>query len=271
MKKLLFLLFVASLIAGCKKDYDKIDKERIEEYLKAKGLSATKVTANGVYVIVDKEGTGAKVYDTTEVTVKYKGYDLKDVEFDKSDSTYFFLNQVIPGWCEGMKEFKVGGSGKLLIPSALAYGSSGISGVIGANEPLVFDIKLLGVNLLDNANRKEIKAYATKKGIKLDSLPSGLFYHIEKEGTGANPTASSSVYVSYKGYFTDDTIFDGSTTNISLGNVIKGWQLGVPLIKKGGKIKLFIPSRLGYGRFGSSSGKIKGGQVILFDIELIDF
>jgi FKBP-type peptidyl-prolyl cis-trans isomerase FkpA len=267
MKKLLFLALLFSTISACKKDYDKIDKDRIETYLKDKGLTAQK-TASGVYFIIEKEGTGAKPVDASEIAVKYKGYTLDDKEFDKGDSLIINLSQTIVGWQDGMKEFKKGSSGKILIPSSLAYASTG-AGPIGANEPVVFDIKLLDIDVTERANKKELKAYAAKKGWKLDSLASGLFYVIDLPGTGENPTINSKVTVTYKGYTSDDKVFDGTTSTFPLSNVIKGWQQGIPLFKKGGKGKLLIPSKLAYGIQGS--GNIKPRQPIIFDVELIDF
>jgi FKBP-type peptidyl-prolyl cis-trans isomerase FkpA len=267
MKKLLFFALLLSTISACKKDYDKIDQERIETYLKDKGLTAQK-TASGVYFIIEKEGIGANPVASSEVAVKYKGYTLDDKEFDKGDSLVTNLSRTILGWQDGIKEFKKGGSGKILIPSSLGYGSTG-AGNIGSNEPLVFDIKLLGIDVTEGGNKAELKAYAAKKGWVLDSLPSGLFYVIEKQGTGGNPTINSTVTVTYKGYTSDDKIFDGSTGTFSLSNVIKGWQQGIPLFKKGGKGRLLIPSKLAYGTQGS--GSIKPRQPIIFDVELIDF
>lgn len=268
MKKIIILALVGLLFNACKKDYDKIDKERIEEYLKNKGLTAQQ-TSSGVYYIIEKEGTGQKPADDAEITVKYKGYTLDDKVFDKSDSTYFYLNQVIQGWQDGLKEFKVGSTGKIFIPSSLAYGSSGVPGYIDENEPIAFDVTLKGIDLVHEANKKEIREYAAKKGWKLDSLASGLYYVIDNLGTGTtNPTANSTVYVDYKGYFTNEKVFDGKTISISLNNVIQGWRLGIPLFRKGGKGKLLIPARLGYG---TGSSTIPAGKVLIFDIELIDF
>jgi FKBP-type peptidyl-prolyl cis-trans isomerase len=193
---------------------------------------------------------------------------LDEKEFDKNDSLVINLSQVIVGWQDGLKEFKKGGSGKILIPSSLAYGSAG-AGPIGANEPVVFDIKLLDIEVTDRANAAELKAYAAKKSWKLDSLPSGLFYVIDQPGTGANPTINSKVTVTYVGKTSDDKIFDGSTSTFLLSGLIKGWQQGIPLFKKGGKGKLLIPSKLAYGINGSAN--IKPRQPIIFDVELIDF
>lgn len=269
MKKLCYAIFMLVLIASCKKDYDKIDKERIEDYLKSKSLTA-KITSDGVHYIVDVEGKGDIVKDNDEVTLKIKGYTLDDKEFAKSDSVTFLMNELIPGFSSGTKQFKVGGSGKIFIPSSLAFGTEGVPGLIAGNEPLVYDIKVLGLGLRRKANNKDLKAYAAKKNWKLDSLPSGLFYVIETPGTGDNPTVSSRVTVTYKGYTTDDKIFDGSTSTFPLANVIKGWQEGIPLFKKGGKGRLLIPYHLAYGSQGSPPN-IGSFKPLIFDVELIGF
>ncbi len=101
---------------------------------------------------------------------------------------------------------------------------------------------------------------------------SGMYYKIESAGTGAKPTLSSKVYVKYTGKYTDNTIFDSQTdatkTGWVLGTLVQGWQIGIPMISKGGKMKLFIPSSLGYGC--QSQGPIPGNSVLVFDIELVD-
>ncbi|MFZ4543300.1 MAG: FKBP-type peptidyl-prolyl cis-trans isomerase [Saprospiraceae bacterium] len=262
---LLLLLSIFSL--SCKKDYDVIDKEKIDEYLKSNGLTA-QTTPSGLHYIITKMGNGERPSSTSTISVAYKGYFLDNKVFDSSDSIQFSLNQVIEGWREGLQLIQTGGSIRLFIPSALAYGPNG-NRVIPDNEPLAFDITLKAIDAIDISNRKEIRAYAAKKNYKLDSLSSGLYYLIEKQGSGNNPTINSSVTVNYKGYFSDDVIFDGSTATFPLYNVIAGWQIGIPLFKKGGIGKLFVPSRLAYGNKGS--GNIGPNKVILFDIELLDY
>ncbi len=94
---------------------------------------------------------------------------------------------------------------------------------------------------------------------------------IEQQGSGNNPTTSSKVTVKYKGYFTDNSVFDESgNTPITnyLSVFIPGWKIGIPLFKPGGKGTLFIPSNLAYGS--SGSGSVPGNTVIIFDIELIE-
>lgn len=115
----------------------------------------------------------------------------------------------------------------------------------------------------------KINEYLAANGLSAQSTASGLHYIIETEGTGGHPGANSIVDVEYKGYLLDGTVFDERRTSFPLGNVIKGWQEGIPLFKKGGKGKLFIPSTLGYGN--KQNGSIPANSVLVFDIELFDF
>jgi FKBP-type peptidyl-prolyl cis-trans isomerase len=106
----------------------------------------------------------------------------------------------------------------------------------------------------------------------LDALKGeeGLYYVIDAPGTGDPCFFNSEVKTTYKGYFTDGSVFDeGTIDNFFLTNAIKGWQLGIPKYKEGGKGMLLIPSAIGYGPSGSSSGSIPPNSVILFDIDLI--
>jgi FKBP-type peptidyl-prolyl cis-trans isomerase FkpA len=122
-------------------------------------------------------------------------------------------------------------------------------------------------------DREIIRKYISDSSLVADSTASGLFYVIADSGIGANPVSTSSVLVYYKGYFTDGTIFDqnpaGLPKTFLLNGVIAGWTEGVPKIRKGGKIKLLIPSALGYGSAGF--GGVPGNTVLIFDIELVNF
>lgn len=101
---------------------------------------------------------------------------------------------------------------------------------------------------------------------------SGVYYQILSSGSGTKTyTASTQVTAKYTGRLLDGTVFDQTTSqalSFPLGNVIVGWQIGVPLIQKGGKIRLLIPSTYAYGR--SAAGKIPANSVLDFDIELVD-
>jgi len=102
---------------------------------------------------------------------------------------------------------------------------------------------------------------------------SGLQYQIIEPGEGANPLATDSVTVHYKGTLLDGTEFDsshkrGQPATFPLNGVIAGWTEGLQLVKPGGTIKLFIPSDLAYGDRGSPP-TIGPGAALIFDVELI--
>lgn len=102
----------------------------------------------------------------------------------------------------------------------------------------------------------------------------GLYYEVLQEGDGIKPAADSEVLVHYKGSLTDGKEFDssykrGEPASLSLSSVIKGWQLGIPLMSVGAKYKLYIPSDLGYGERGAGAN-IPPFSALIFEIELID-
>ena len=119
-------------------------------------------------------------------------------------------------------------------------------------------------------NETEIAAYVAKNNLNAKRSDSGLYYVINEAGTGKQPTATSTVTVAYKGYFTNGTVFDQSNADgISFGlqQVIRGWTEGIPYFKEGGSGILLVPAHLGYGNSDYSS--IPGGSVLIFEIKLI--
>lgn len=103
---------------------------------------------------------------------------------------------------------------------------------------------------------------------------SGIVYVIENEGdANLRPLAADTVVVDYEGKLSNGEIFDssikrGEPATFTLNRVILGWQEGMQLIGKGGHIKLWIPSELAYGEYGS--GPIGGNQALYFDVQLLD-
>ena len=121
--------------------------------------------------------------------------------------------------------------------------------------------------------KEENAAYLEKKA-KEDGVvktASGLLYQVIKLGDGGpKPTAESDVEVRYRGELIDGTVFDESTTPITLnlGSVIKGWTEGLQLMSVGDKYRLFIPYDLGYGEQGAG-GDIKPYSTLIFEVELV--
>ena len=124
-------------------DYTAQNEADIKAYLKENSLEAER-SDTGLHYIVTEPGDGARPSATSDVTVAYKGYFLNGEVFDESPATgiTFNLQQVIKGWTEGITYFKEGGSGVLLVPAHLGYGSRDFSGIPGGSV-LLFDIELL--------------------------------------------------------------------------------------------------------------------------------
>jgi len=117
-------------------------------------------------------------------------------------------------------------------------------------------------------NEQEILDYISDNDLIAEKSQSGLYYVIDELGTGLQPTLTSNVTVSYRGYFTDGIEFDQrDEETFDLQQLILGFAEGVTYFKEGGNGILLIPSRLAYGNAGSFS--IPGGAVIIFDIGLI--
>lgn len=108
----------------------------------------------------------------------------------------------------------------------------------------------------------------------IQTTESGLKYVIHREGPGASPATGDNVQVHYYGVLTDGTMFDNSyrrgdlfTFGLGTGQVIKGWDEGIALLKEGGAGTFFIPAELGYGERGAPP-TIPANSELVFYVEL---
>jgi FKBP-type peptidyl-prolyl cis-trans isomerase FkpA len=267
MKNLLYLSLLLVCVFSCKKDYDKIDKEKLETYIQEKGIKNVQTLISGVKFSVEKEGTGSSASPADLVKIKYKGSLLDGTIFDKRDTAVWVaLWRTIYGFQEGVSQFQKGGKGQIFIPSSLAYADTPPPS-IPAYSPLVFDVEIEDIK---NENQ-QIKDFIATKGWDAKSTFTGLYYVVDEPGTGSTyPAAGSTVTVKYKGYLLSGTVFDSSDMyTTALSNVIKGWQEGIPFFKKGGKGKIIMPSSLGYGSNGS--GQIPPFAPLVFEIEVLNY
>jgi FKBP-type peptidyl-prolyl cis-trans isomerase len=113
---------------------------------------SSNITASGLLIEEVVTGAGAEAAAGDKVTVHYTGWLTDGKKFDSSkdrDDPFVFAlgaGRVIKGWDEGVQGMKVGGTRKLTIPPALAYGTRGAGGVIPPDATLVFEVELLSVN-----------------------------------------------------------------------------------------------------------------------------
>jgi peptidylprolyl isomerase len=214
------------------------------------------------------EGKGGFPEFGRTCVVDYTGWlwehNAKGREFDSSvkrGTPYAFrigAGQVIKGWDEGISTMRVGGKRELMIPAELAFGARGAGGVIPPNATLFFEINLIE---------------------KFEKTTSGLEYVDDRKGAGITPKTGQTCVVHYTGWVWHDGAkgrkFDSSVDTdqhfsfaLGQGEVIKGWDEGVATMKVGGKRRLLIPAKLGYGAEGNPPD-IPGNVSLLFDVELV--
>jgi FKBP-type peptidyl-prolyl cis-trans isomerase FkpA len=121
-----------------------------------------------------------------------------------------------------------------------------------------------------NQDEEIIKRFIADNNINAVRHESGMYYQIINAGSGSFDYKTNNnpiITVDYTGRFLNGNVFESNTLdNVRLSNLIIGWRLGIPLIQKGGKIRLLIPSLYAYGP--SGRGSIPPNAVLDFDIEL---
>ncbi|OWK38177.1 FKBP-type peptidyl-prolyl cis-trans isomerase [Fimbriiglobus ruber] len=223
---------------------------------------------NGLQVWDVKEGTGDAAKAGAMVTIHYTGWLTNGKEFDSShrrgEAATFPLGSLIKGWQLGIPGMKTGGVRRLMIPSDLGYGDRGAGADIPGKSTLVFEIELIRAWTLPPVDAKEWVEIKGGNGMKMWEV-------VEGKGDVCKPGAT--VKIHYTGWLLDGTIFDsshkrGEAATFPLGNLIKGWQVGVPGMKPGGVRRLLIPHELAYGEFGRPPA-IPAKATLLFEMELV--
>jgi len=98
---------------------------------------------------------------------------------------------------------------------------------------------------------------------------SGVYYKIMEPGSGDPVVYTSTVTVNYKGSLLNGVQFDDvSNKSVKFINAMQGWQIGINMLRPGGKIKLYVPSQLGYGRY-VPKPEVPANSILVFDLELV--
>jgi FKBP-type peptidyl-prolyl cis-trans isomerase FkpA len=123
------------------------------------------------------------------------------------------------------------------------------------------------------SEQQMVKAYLDSVGITATLDSNGFYYVIVKPGSGVTPGLCSAITVNYKGQLITGSIFDQQYNFVyTLGALIDGWKKGLPHIKNGGEIRLYIPPSLGYGSKEVDTGNnmIPANSILIFDINLLN-
>ncbi len=129
-----------------------------------------------------------------------------------------------------------------------------------------------------SSERTYLENYLATNSITAIQHSSGVFYTVNSTGTGGRANVCSVIRVKYSGYLFNGTLFDyytaSSGISFVLGQLIVGWQKGLPAVAAGGTITLYIPPSLGYGavdkRDASGNIIIPANSYLKFVIELLD-
>jgi peptidylprolyl isomerase len=232
-------------------------------------------TASGLASKVLQAGSGDKHPGPRDrVKVHYTGWTKDGKMFDSSvvrqEPTEFALNQVIPGWTEGLQLMSPGEKRRFWIPGPLAYGERPRPGA--PSGQLTFDVEL--IEFKETPKPPEAPEDLAKAPASAVKSKSGLVSRVVKPGTGKqHPTAQDTVKVHYSGWTQDGKLFDssiprGAPASFRLDQVIKGWTEGVQLMVVGETRRFWIPGDLAYGDKPKRPGAPAG--TLVFDVELLD-
>jgi len=143
-------------------------------------------------------------------------------------------------------------------------------------QPIIQAYMIAASKRKGEKNLEEAKKFLEENGKKegVITTASGLQYQVIKEGTGPQPTDTSTVTVNYHGTLIDGTVFDssidrGKPATFPLNGVIKGWTEGLQLMRVGSKYKFFIPPELAYGANPRPGGPIEPNMLLIFEIDLL--
>ncbi len=277
------LLAILLLFNSCKKEYEtiqSIDDAKIQAYIKQNNLTMTK-DPSGFYYQVLTQGTGAplaykdSVFYNLEVKALSGQSYITATAFTNDGTHLGYLNPT--SYRTALLGVKRGSKVRIILPSYLAYGKNGY-GTVPSNEVIVSDITTYAQNAQWQIDDARILSFLSANNITAVKSPQRVYYKILTPGTGTSIDIASTVTLKYTGRLLNGTVFDQTIDTsylvAQLQSLIKGWEVLLGM-QKGTKIRIFIPSDLGYGLAGqtdSYTGKttIPASSVLDFDIEVID-
>jgi FKBP-type peptidyl-prolyl cis-trans isomerase FkpA len=263
----------------------------------------TQTTESGLSYTILRKGEGPKP-DSGQVMAMHMVYTTgsDSVLFDSREQGmpigFPYQDPQFQGmFAEGMNLLEKGDSAQFLIPAQNFFYQTAKVPVpfgIDAEDTMKFNLVVLDVmsqeDFMDmqrkSAEEKQkvqvekdakiIEEHLSSNNIEAQKTESGLFYVIEEEGSGEQVQAGDSVTVHYRGQLLDGTPFDASydrnepfTFVVGRGQVIRGWDEGLQLLKKGGKATLYIPSSMAYGPR-QMGPVIAPNSILKFEVEVLD-
>jgi len=303
----LALMGLVVVLGSCKKEYEPIetsDDAVIQQYIKSNNITATKDSTGFYYQVVSQGDPGVLYKNTDSVLYHISMKSLKNGaayfanplngnlgtfvgyanNLNLTDATGLPLldvqqRQIVVDFKAiraAILALQPGGVARVFLPSHQAFGRNGFTPYnIPSNEVLDVMVTTMPDKNQAALDDRLIREFVAAKAITgLVKSPTGIYYAISAPGSGAEViNEGSSVTANYTGRTLDGVTFDSSsdsTATFSLGTgVIRGWTEVIPLVKKGGKVRMLIPSAMAYGTTGSPRGTLKN-TVLDFDVEVVD-
>lgn len=299
--KLLNLISNDEYIAEKEKEKDILrqkEKEILAKYIQSQKITEAPLES-GLYFIPLAKGYG-RVADTGEMCqiyikvstlagkILYDNFNKEpmDVEFGKEFDTQ--------GLMEGIGLLHQGEKAKLIVPSSIGVGETGWEGVAPFTT-VIYEVQLLQIKsveevkqeraekkraefeakqLLKNAEQGKIDKYVEENSLQEFLLPSGLYFIPILEGSGNYAKQGDDVKINYALYSIDGEEIESSNKRafefqIGSNQVIKGWEEAIKKMKKGGRAKLVIPSKLAYGSM-QMGEKIEPYTPVVSELELLE-
>lgn len=288
IRTMLAALTATILATACSSGTDTADLDAtFDKHLPWNSESADVETGlAGLEYIVLKEGPedGASPVPTDMVRVHYEGRtgdgEKFDSSYDRGSPSMFRLNQVIPGWTQGLQLMSEGDTYLFYIPNALAYGNSNRGDVIKAGDDLVFQVELVEVMEPKSADAEAWEKYTPWNSDlpEVQKTESGLQYVVLESGdaSGASPVNGQMVAVYYEGRLAENgEMFDsafqrGQPELFPSDRLIPGWVEALAMMKPGDRWLMYIPSDIAYGAQGTPGGPIPPNADLMFEVELLD-
>lgn len=230
-------------------------------------------TKSGIRYTVTEKGKGEKPHKGQKIKLHYIGKLSTGKEFDNSYKRQvplvFILGagQVLEGIDQVLLKFPAGSKGTFFLPSKLGYGDKNFK-QIPPNSDLTFEfdfIEIIQPPVPFNTIGKD--TIALENGLK--------YIMVKSEQTGIKAETYKNITVHYTGYLENGNIFDSSVERgfpfqfqLGLGQVIRGWDIGISKLKKGEKARFIIPPHLAYGEKGFPP-TIPPNTSLIFDIEVL--
>lgn len=282
-------------------DMKKREEANLNKYLEEKKIT-TQPRPSGIYFLETDPGNGLKVDTGCMVKLNLRVF-LIDGKLlynsaDRPDPIKFKYGKRFDtrGVDEAIGLMKGGGKATIIVPSKMGFGEQGKGAVVPPYSTLIYEVDILEVLSKADYEKEQVdlkakemqqKQTAKKEEVlkiakylkdnKVDVTPTstGLFYIEKVKGTGPQPVPGDRVSVHYTGTLLDGKKFDSSLDrnvpfafNLGKGQVIKGWDEGIAMMRQGGKATLIIPSNIAYGD--RNMGEIPPYATLVFDVELLE-